>query len=68
MNQKIVQEYCVKHGTQDFFLGEVWNSSLEYCGEALHCPCCFPEHPDNPAVIEVKEQEDIRDLNSCMAL
>ena len=60
-------EYCIEHGYQEFFLGEVWEYE-EYFGTSLHCPHCFPDHPDNPEVIARKEKEEEELLNSCMAL
>lgn len=41
-------DYCIRHGSQEFFLGDVFRNG-EYLGEAIHCPHCFPNHPDNPA-------------------
>jgi hypothetical protein len=49
-------DYCPVHGIQRFFLGMVssngigiddeWND--DDWNEGLHCPECYPKHPDNP--------------------
>ena len=53
MTTKTTLEYCIAHGHQQFFLGEVWDydcfEAPVSLGEALHCPLCHADHEDNPA-------------------
>ena len=54
------QDWCMRHGHADFFFGYVEDDKGEIVGEAIHCPYCFSEHPDNPEVIAAAEEEERR--------
>ncbi len=62
-------EYCQVHGYQEFFLGRDFISQYDYLEEeSLHCPICYSDHPDNPAVVEREERHNSTECASVMHL